>query len=242
MRVTTRVTANITKADMRDITTAYRLMQLCDSALPVGGFSFSCALESAAAQGMLRSADDIEEYAGSVLRLTLLSDGVAALHALRHANSIAELCHTDRELYAIKASAEMRSMSTRMGRKLAELSAQLIPCHDTRRWLDCIAEGSTKGCYATTQGLIFSLCDAAEQDLFSAVGYGAASMVVGAALRLLRVTHHQTQQILFSFAPLIEALYAQARNLPLHQMQGFAPQLDILSSLHERGLQRMFMS
>lgn len=227
---------------MGSITTAYRLMQLCDSALPVGGFSFSCALESAAAQGILHAADDIKEYAEVVLRQTLLSDGVAALHAMRHAHSIEKLCLADRELYAIKTSAEMRSMSTRMGRKLAELAAELMPCHEVKRWLDCIAEGSTKGCYATTQGLIFSLCGAAEQDLFSAVGYGAASMVVGAALRLLRVTHHQTQQILFSLAPLIEALYAQARTLPLHQMQGFAPQLDILSSLHERGSQRMFMS
>lgn len=217
-------------------------MQLCDSALPVGGFSFSCALESAAAQGLVISPDDIAEWTKVVVRQTLLSDGVAALYALRHAGSIEELCYADRELYAIKASAEMRSMSTRMGRKLAELAALIIPHQDIKEWAARVATHRTEGCYAITQGLIFRLCDATEQDLFSAVGYGTASMVVGAALRLLRITHHQTQRILFSLAPLIEELYAQARDISLHQMQGFAPQLDILSSLHERGSQRMFMS
>ena len=217
-------------------------MQLCDSALPVGGFSFSCALESAAAQGLVTSPDDIEQWAKVVVRQTLLSDGVAALYAMRHAFSTEELCYADRELYATKASAEMRSMSRRMGRKLAELAAQIMPREEIKVWAEHIATHRTEGCYAITQGLIFRLCDATEQDLFSAVGYGAGSMVVGAALRMLRVTHHQTQRILFWLAPLIEELYTYARELPLQQMQGFAPQLDILSSLHERGTQRMFMS
>ena len=56
---------------------AYHLMQLCDSALPVGGFSFSCALESAAAQGLLLSAADVEQYVGVVVEQSLLTDGVA---------------------------------------------------------------------------------------------------------------------------------------------------------------------
>ena len=229
-------------SDMMSVATACHLMQLCDSALPVGGFSFSCALESAAAQGLLCSVDDVEQYVSVVVRQTLLSDGVAALHAMRCAASVEELCRVDRELYVRKPSVEMRTMTTRMGRKLAELSSELLPCHDIDAWLSSIVERRTPGSYAVTQGLLFSLCGAQPQELFAAVGYGVASQVVGAALRLVRVTHRDTQKILFSLASYIESLYGQAKSLSLQQMHGFAPQMDILSSLHERGTQRMFMS
>ena len=224
------------------VAAAYHLMQLCDSALPVGGFSFSCAMESAAAQGLLRSADDVARYVRAVVRQSLLSDGVAALHAWRHGHSIEELCRADRELMVRKSSAEMRTMSARMGRKLAELSSEILPCHDIDEWLTHIVQHRTIGSYAVTQGLVFSLCGAVEQDLFAAVGYGAAGMVLGAALRLVRVTHRDTQQILFSLASYVESLYEEARALDLEQIHGFAPEIDILSSLHERGTQRMFMS
>ncbi|MBQ1253780.1 MAG: urease accessory protein UreF [Alistipes sp.] len=230
------------KGEHSGIGAAYHLMQLCDSALPVGGFSFSCALESAAAQGVVLSLSDVEQYVGVVVRQALLCDGVAALHAMRHAHSVEELRRADRELYVRKSSAEMRTMSTRMGCKLAELVSQMMPCHDVEEWLGLIINHHTPGSYAVTQGLVFSLCGAVEQDLFSAVGYGAASMVLGAALRIVRVTHIDTQRILFALAPLVERLYEQAREMSLEQMQGFAPQMDILSSLHERGVQRMFMS
>lgn len=217
-------------------------MQLCDSALPVGGFSFSCALESAVAQGVVRDVPSLEEFTQTVVRQTLFQDGVAALYAFGNAAEYDELLRVDRELYARKTPREWRTMSTRMGRKLAELGAEILPCPELERWQKDVASGATRGNYAVTQGLLFSLCGATQQELFSAVGYGVAAMVAGAALRLMRITHHDTQRLLFITAFQVEELYPRAAELTLEQMQGFAPQLEVLASLHERGTQRMFMS
>ena len=224
------------------INTAFHLMQLCDSALPVGGFSFSCALESAVAQGVVLSVEELEEFVQAVVRQTLFTDGVAALHALRYGTKSTELLRADSELYVRKPSLEWRTMSCRMGRKLAELSAAVLPCHETESWLAAIVRGEAFGSYAISQALIFMLCGAAEEELFAAVGYGAASMVTNAALRMMRVTHHDTQRLLFSLAPSIEQSYDEASVLSLEQMRSFSPQLEILASMHERGTQRMFMS
>lgn len=224
------------------VATLYHLMQLCDSALPVGGFSFSCALESAVAQGVVCDVAGLEEYAQVVLRQTLLSDGVAALHVFRHAHDGGELLRIDRELFSRKQSQEWRTMSCRMGRKLTELGVKILPCPELEEWHRNIYEGRTAGCYAVAQGLLFSLCGASEQELFASVGYGVGVMISGAALRLMRITHLDTQRILFALAFLTEEMYGEVSKLTIEQINGFAPQLDILSSLHQRGKERMFMS
>lgn len=218
------------------------LMQLCDSALPVGGFAFSCGLESAVGQGVVSDKHTLEEYAETAVRQALFTDGVAALYAFRNAHIAKELRRADSELYHRKPSREWRTMSCRMGRKIAELGAKILPCPELEEWNISISEGHTAGCYAVGQGLIFSLCGASEEQLFAAVGYGAASMLMGAALRLMRVEHTTTQQILFSIAHFAEELYGEAARLELHEMHGFAPMTDVFTSLHERGNARMFMS
>ena len=78
--------------------------------------------------------------------------------------------------------------------------------------------------------------------MFSSVGYGAAAMVTGAALRLMRVTHLDTQKVLFALAPLVDGIYEEVKGWEMEQMQGFAPLMEIFSSQHEKGKQRMFMS
>lgn len=217
-------------------------MQLCDSALPIGSFAFSLALESAIAHGVVRNAASLAEYTEVVVRQTLLSDGAAAMHAFRNAHRQEELLRIDHELYIRKASREWRTMSCRMGRKLTELGAKILPCPELEEWHLYISEHHTSGCHAVAQGLLFSLFGARQEELFAAIGYGTASMLMGAALRLMRITHLTTQQILFTLNGLVESLYREAITLEPCQIHGFAPQLDILSSLHERGNSRMFMS
>ncbi|MBQ2019166.1 MAG: hypothetical protein II209_06915, partial [Alistipes sp.] len=146
-------------------------MQLCDSALPVGGFSFSCALESAVAQGVVRDEATLGEFVQTVVRQTLFQDGVAALYAFRNSSRYDEVLRADRELYARKTPREWRTMSTRMGRKLAELGAEMLPCPELERWQKDIADGVAWGNYAVSQGLLFSLfslCGAAEEELSQA--------------------------------------------------------------------------
>ena len=225
-----------------EVATAFHLMQLCDSALPVGGFSFSCALESAVAQGTVHDVVTLEAYASVVVRQTLLSDGVAALHAFRNCENGKELRRADEELYVRKLSREWRTMSCRMGRKLAELGAGLISRPSLLVLRDDILSARTFGCHAVVQGALFAACGVSEQELFSAVGYGAATMVTGAAMRLMRVSHQESQRILFALGRRVEGCYAEVAGWRLDDMQSFAPQMEILSSLHERGRQRMFMS
>lgn len=230
----------------RNDTTArlMRLMQLTDSALPVGTFSFSNGLETAAQQGVVRDADSLEQYAGDIVRQAACTDGIAALHAFRsHRTGYYDgIADADRALMLCKTGAEARQMLRRMGRKLAELATTLTGDAILERWLGDMRGGRAEGSYPATQGAVFAACGTDEHELFCSLCYGTAGMVLNAALRCVRVSHYDTQRILFRLGGSCGVLYDEVRDMELDEMHAFVPQIDILASMHEKGPSRMFMN
>ena len=221
-----------------------RLLEFTDSAFPVGTFSFSCGLETAASLGIVHDAATLEEYARDVARQAAFTDGISAIHAYRSrlAEDYRGILDADSRTLLCKTNGEARRMSCRMGRKLAELGGRIFHDPVMEKWTDEIAGCLTPGTYPVAQGIVFAACDIPEQELFCSHHYGAVSMVLGAALRLVRVSHYDTQRIMFRMADDIDALYRSVKELGLEDMNAFVPQADILASLHEKGTQRMFMN
>ena len=69
-----------------DATTVMRRLEFTDSAFPVGTFSFSNGLETAAEEGLVHDAATLEQYTQDIVRQAAFTDGVAALHAFRSYN------------------------------------------------------------------------------------------------------------------------------------------------------------
>lgn len=232
------------------MTGTMRLLQFTDSAFPVGTFSFSNGLETAAHTGLVHDAATLEDYAYAVAMQAAYSDGVVALHAFRAAreDDYGKLLEADRQLILFKMNEEARLMLRRMGRKMAELSIQiydsplLYDIHLLRRWLEDIKSGGAEGTYPVAQGLAFSLAGLSEEELFCSHQYGVINMVLSAALRCVKVSHYDTQRILFKLGGQSQDLYEEVRSMTLGDMNAFVPQLDILASLHEKGNMRMFMN
>ena len=221
-----------------------RLLEFADSAFPVGTFSFSNGLETAAEEGLVHDAATLEAYTRDIVRQTAFTDGIAALHARRSylARDRAGIAEADGAAIRCKLNAEARLMTCRMGKKMAELAVHIFPDAEIEAWLADIAAGRTPGTYPAAQGIVFAACGLSERALFAAQQYGAANMVASAALRCVRVSHYDTQRILFRLGDEADALYETVRAMELDEMNAFVPQVDILASLHEKGLKRMFMN
>ena len=224
--------------------TLLRLLEFSDSAFPVGTFSFSNGLETAAEQGLVHDAATLERYTLDIVRQAAFTDGIAALRASRsyRTDDYAGILQADRQAILCKMNAEARLMTCRMGKKLAELSKQLFPDATLSLWLDDIVREQTPGTYPVAQGVVFAACGIGERELFCSQQYGAANMVVSAALRCVRVSHYDTQRILFGLGRTIDTLYGQVCDLDFDDMHAFVPQADILASLHEKGAARLFMN
>src|SRR5262245_12424043 len=100
-----------------------RLLQFGDSMFPVGGFSFSCGLESAVQAVVVHDRATRPALARAAREQTALGDGIALVAAHRAAatGDVEALIAIDRQVFARQPSDETRTMSTRMGRKFTEI-------------------------------------------------------------------------------------------------------------------------
>lgn len=220
------------------------LLQFTDSAFPVGTFSFSNGLETAGFERLVHDAATLRDFTASQAVQAAFTDGVAALHAHRAylKGDYEKIAQSDKALIQCKMNAEARLMLQRMGKKLAELSAKLFEAPIITHWLEDINDAKVPGTYPVGQGLAFAAAGIDESDMFCAHQYGVINMVLSAALRCVRVSHYDTQKILFELSQRVEEFYKNAAQMQLSDMNAFFPELDMLASLHEKGNMRMFMN
>lgn len=226
------------------INRAMRMMQFSDSMFPVGSFSFSNGLESAVAQGIVTGGPLLREFVLSAAHQGATCDGIAVLAAHRGATAgdFSAILAADHAVIERKLNEEARTMSTRMGKKLAELGGRLAGETLFNKWLAAIASGETPGTYPVGLGIAFAEMGSPEEDAFTVNQYGVAMTLLGAALRIVRVDHLTTQEILFEVNQSAGREYAAVRDYGLDDMSNFAPMIDILAAVHVKAHVRMFMN
>jgi urease accessory protein len=221
-----------------------RVLQFGDSLLPVGSFSFSNALESAVQEGVVRDAATLAEFVLTSAHRAAASDGIALLEAHRAARQadIERVVQADRAVFQRKLGEETRTMTVRMGRKLAEVSVAAVQAPLLGLWLGRVREGAAPGTYPVALGVLFAELGSPEEDAFAVHQYGVAMTTLSAALRLMRIDHRQAQAILAAVNETAGDDYAAVCRASLPDMASFAPVADILAAIHVRSHVRLFMN
>jgi urease accessory protein len=188
--------------------------------------------------------DTLRQFVQTATEQAATGDGVAVLAAHRAARSgeFTRIIEADRAVFQRKLNEEMRTMTVRMGRKLAELTVHVLAAPWVSDWLTAIKRGETPGTYPIGQSLVFAALDLGEQDAFAVHQYGVASMMLGAALRLMKINYLDAQAILFEVNAAAEPAYGRVREAALEDMFAFAPVLDVLAAVHVKSTLRMFMN
>ena len=227
-----------------DVGRLARLLQFADSTLPVGTFAFSQGLESAVQLNIVTDAASLRDYLTLVLRQAAYMDGVALLHACRAASAddYEALLAADNALWVRRVGEEQQMMLARMGRKFAELAAAISPSPLLARWLRDIGSGATPGCLPVAQAIVLDSLGAHEAEAFTVHQYGLASMILNAALRLMRIDHVATQKLLFEAQASTCGHYRAVRTLALEEMSSFAPVFEVVVAHHRKTHLRLFMN
>jgi urease accessory protein len=223
---------------------AARMLQFGDSMLPVGAFAFSNGVEAAVQSGVVRDVATLREFVASALEQTAACDGIALLVAHRAAciDDVASVIEADRAVLLRKLNEEARTMTLRMGRKLAELAAHVAATPLAVRWRAAVESRATPGAYPAALAVVGAALDLDESDVFAMHHYGTATMMVSAALRLMRLSHLDGQALVFELAARAPEAYAGVVRASLDDMAAFAPVADILAATHVKAHVRLFMS
>ncbi|HEY2671308.1 MAG TPA: urease accessory protein UreF [Rugosimonospora sp.] len=221
-----------------------RILQFGDSMFPVGAFAFSGGLEMAVQRGVVRDRTTLEEYTRTVTHLAATGDGVALLagHRGAMAGDLGRIRRADEAVHLRKLPEEARTMTVRMGRKLAEAAARIIGDSMLDKRLREAVSDPVPITYPVALGALFASLGLSEQDAFAAHQYGAAVMVLGAAVRLMRVDHLDTQTILYAVNATAAEEYRHAATADLDDMATFGPVIDVLAATHVHAHVRMFMN
>lgn len=221
-----------------------RMLQFGDTNFPIGGFSFSSGLESAIQHRVVTDAATLREFTLTAVEQAAQGDGIAlaAAHGAAMADDIDTLIRIDELVCSRKLSEEMRAMSARMGKKFAEMGAHVVAAPLLLRWLERIEARATPGCYPVSLAVNFAAQKLPAREAFVVHQYGVATAILGAALRLMKVSHVDTQKILYEINEKTNSHYEFASNSRLSDMAGYAPMMEILAAVHTKAHVRLFMS
>ena len=225
-------------------TSLARMLQFGDSMFPVGGFAFSCGLESAVQKRIVTDPATLLAFARTAVEQANRGDGIGLVcaHRAALAGDVDALVAIDTRIYARKLSGETRTMSVRMGKKFTEMGATVVGSPLLLTWREHIATGATPGCLPVALAINFAAQGLSARDAFVVHQCGVANAILGAALRLMRVSHVDTQQMLFALNADVEAAYQRAAAADLSDMAGFAPLAEILAAVHVKAHVRLFMN
>ena len=221
-----------------------RVLQFGDSMFPIGGFAFSGGLESAIQKRVVTDTETLHAYARTAVEQAAQGDGIALVwaHRAAYAGDVAELVRIDERVYARKLSGETRTMSVRMGKKFAEMGDAVTGAALLRAWRERIEGGSTPGCYPVALAVNFAVQGLPAREAFIVHQYGVAAMILSAALRLMKISHVDTQRLLYLVNTGADAAYEVAAKARLDDMAGFAPLTEILAAVHVKAHVRLFMN
>ena len=221
-----------------------RMLQFGDSMFPIGAFSFSSGLESAIQKGVVADAITLRAFTRTAVEQAARGDGIALIAAHRAATvgDVDVLMRIDAQVYARKLSDEARLMSVRMGKKFTEMGVEVIGAPLLGTWRECIAMSATPGCYPVALAIGFAVQNLSARQAFVVHQNGVAATILGAALRLMKISHIETQKILYELNGLANGAYETAAAARLSDMAGYAPLADILAAVHNKAHVRLFMN
>jgi len=217
-------------------------MWLASPALPVGGFSYSEALEAAVEAGLVTSEAQAADWLQDQLTLSLSRSDLPTLHKAIGAwqrNDLVAIAALNDWITTTRESSELRQQTQQMGRSLLEWLRNRDADEERLPSLAALAPAPT---WPVAFGLAAAQTGAPPRECLLAFAFGWAENMVQAALKAVPLGQNAGQRILARLAESIPSAIDHAMSLADSERQAFTPMLAILSAQHETQYSRLFRS
>ena len=220
-----------------------QLMWLASPALPVGGFSYSEALEAAVDDGRVTGEASAAAWLANQMALAPARADLPVLaqaHAAWQRHDRARITQLNDFLGRTRETRELRLQSEQMGRSLVEWLRNQ-PADDDAR-LGHLAALAPSPTWPIAFALATARANASAAQALHASLFGWAENMVQAALKAVPLGQLAGQRILQALVEQMPALIDGALAMTDDDMQSFSPMLGIASARHEVQYSRLFRS
>jgi urease accessory protein len=217
--------------------TPWLVLQLSDSAFPVGGFAHSSGLEAAMQCGWVRDAKSIESFCVDVVRQAGAFSLPFVVAAHRDASRLVEL---DARCDVMLVNAVANRASRLQGRahldacaRVFEANARIVAVRERAR--------ITKGHHTPAFGVTLAALDVAEGECVRLFLHAALRGVTSAAVRLGAVGPAEAQRLHTALHPLLEDVASRSHG-DVDRAAHISPLADLMQGAHDRLYSRLFQS
>ncbi len=220
-----------------------RLLQIVDSAFPLGGFAFSSGLESITKLGLIRDRAAFEKYLNDHLKQVVSGDIPFVNSAFRRIgdgfDSVEPVFKVRDAFVAIPA---MRKASITQGRSLLSTMRAVYSDYAFAEFADWLHRRNLLPHLAPTFGVCAGISGLPHRDALSGYCYMSLRDQITAAVRLGLLGPHDGQRALRNALAQLDAALDSALDLEYHQAFRTCYALEIAQAHHSRLYSRLFQS
>jgi urease accessory protein len=223
----------------------YRLIAWLSPAFPVGGFSYSHALEAAVEAGIVHDRSSLRGYVTAALEQGAgRSDAMlfAAVHRAVVANDEDALAWAAERAAAMRGSAELALECNAQGAAFMTTVSATWPDLPIQRWAALLRDRDIVAAYPVAVAISVAASGVALRPALLAFLQAFSSALVTAGVKLVPLGQTDGQRIVAELEPVVERAADGALRRPLDNLGSAAPMIDLLSMCHEAQYTRLFRS